>query len=89
MTLKGKSKIAEVLPHFKKLRQDIAQNKASNLLLKGWVTRKNISSQDNSDRYTSHYDMLEQAKRCSVFTLFEGVSVYLIPITSETKEFCR
>ena len=36
-----------------------------------------------------HYDQLKQAQRCSVFTLFEGVSIYLIPITSETKDFCR
>ena len=36
-----------------------------------------------------HYDTLEQAQRCSVFTLFEAVSVYFIPITSQTKDFCR
>ena len=36
-----------------------------------------------------NFEALEQASRCSVFTLFEGVSVYLIPITSVTKDFCR
>jgi len=67
----------------------LSQKQANNVLLKGWVTRKNLGSQDNSDRYTMHFDGLDQAQRCSVFTLFEGVSVYLIPITSQTKEFCR
>ena len=61
----------------------------SNILLKGWVTRKNLASQDNSDKYTKHFETLEQRERCDVFTLFEGVSVYLIPITSQTKDFCR
>lgn len=91
LTLKGKSKVAEVTSHFKKLRHEMQTQKQSsgNVLLKGWVTRKNLSSQDNSDKYTAHYEMLEQAQRCSVFTLFEGVSVYLIPITGETKDFCR
>ena len=65
------------------------QGSSSNILLKGWVTRKNLSSQDNSDKYTKHFELLEQTQRCDVFTLFEGVSVYLIPITSQTKDFCR
>jgi len=64
LSLKGKSKIGEVTTHFKKLRQEMLNQKqsagqSSNILLKGWVTRKNMSSQDNSDRYTMHYDMLE------------------------------
>ena len=93
LTLKGKSKVHEVTSHFRKLRQEMLSShhkpSSSNVLLKGWVTRKNAASQDNSDRYTSHFEMLEQAQRCSVFTLFEGVSVYLIPITEQTKDFCR
>ena len=64
LTLKGKSKIAEVTAHFKKLRQEMnqhSQGSSKNLLLKGWVTRKNLSSQDNSDKYTLHYDTLQQS----------------------------
>ena len=60
-----------------------------NVLLKGWVTRKQIGSQENSDRYTAHWEALDAAQRCSVFTLFEGVSVYVIPVTSATRDFCR
>lgn len=66
LILKGKSKIGEVTAHFRKLRQEMLNQKqngthSNNVLLKGWVTRKNLGSQDNSDRYTMHYDQLEQA----------------------------
>ena len=94
LLLKGKSKIAEVTSHFRKLRNEMRGMKqsgssSSNVLLKGWITRKQMQSQENSDRYTAHWEALDAAQRCSVFTLFEGVSVYVIPVTSATRDFCR
>ena len=90
LTLKGKSKIAEVTSHFLKLRHDSKINlKPDNVLLKGWVTRKNFKAVENSEKYAKHYDFLEQGERCSVFKLFEGVSLYLVPINEQTKLFCK
>ena len=90
MTLKGKSKIEEVTQHFLKLRHDPKVNsRPDNILLKGWVTRKNFKAQENSEKYARHYDSLEQSQRCSVFSVFEGVSLYLVPLNEQTKLFCK
>ena len=88
--LKGKSKIQEVTSHFMKVRQDVKLNLTpNNVLLKGWVTRKNFKSQENSERYSKHFDFLESQERCSVFKMFESMSLYLVPITEKTKSFCK
>ena len=73
-----------------KVRQDVKLNLTpNNVLLKGWVTRKNFKSQENSERYSKHFDFLESQERCSVFKMFESMSLYLVPITEKTKSFCK
>ena len=62
---------------------------SSHFLLKGWITRTNIANQLNSDKYTAHFESLEQTQRCSVYTLFKGVNIYVVPVIQETKLFCK
>jgi hypothetical protein len=54
LPLKGKAKTSDVINHFLRLKRD-------KRLIKGWAVRKNLNSQDNSDRYTKLFDELENS----------------------------
>lgn len=82
INLKGKAKIQDVTSHFLRLKRD-------KKLIKGWAIRKNPHSQDNNDKYTKLFDELESSQKAALFNVFQGVTFYLIPITSKTKDFCK
>lgn len=68
--------------HFERLKRD-------KRLIKGWVTRKNTGNQENSDRYTKLFDELEATQRSALFNVFQGVTLYMVPITKANKDFLK
>jgi hypothetical protein len=35
------------------------------------------------------FDELDQSQKSALFNVFQGVTFYIIPITSKTKDFCK
>jgi hypothetical protein len=86
LSLKGKPKLTDVENHFLRLRGDKRR------LLKGWIARKQlqqgVSSQDNSDRYTKVFEELDSTQKSALFTVFHNITLYIVPITKNTRKFC-
>ena len=45
--------------------------------------------QENNDKYTKLFDELDQTERSALFNVFQGVTLYLVPITSKTRDFVQ
>ena len=80
LQLKGKAKLQDVTSHFLRLKRD-------KRLVKGWMVRKNAINQDNNDKFTKLFDELDQTQKSALFNVFQNVTLYIVPITKQTREF--
>ena len=56
-------------------------------LLKGWATRRNNLHQENNDKYTKLFDELDITEKSALFNLYQGATIYLVPVNFKNKDF--
>lgn len=64
------------------------RQKKDRRLLRGWLARKG-GAQDNSDRYCKLFEELESTGKSALFNVVSNITLYIVPITGKTREFCN
>lgn len=94
--IKGKSNQREVCEHFTRVRTEIKQQQlhpnmpqTGQLLLKGLCRRRSHLNSKESDSYQRFFDNMEATQRAGVFALQDNISLYLLPLSKNTRQFFK
>ena len=57
-------------------------------MIRGWLVRKNCENQENNDGYTKLFDDLDMTQKSALFNVFQGITLYIVPLNPRTRDFC-